>query len=157
MEAHLKNAMHAFDFLAGKGVMPVKIQNEYGHVSANLDWNAEPITFRVLGEKASDTRAIEELPKLFRENAKISFTMNFGFTREAYSRAVLRIGYLAVVWRFGYSYAFSVGASQIRQVWKEGRSPRTSSCRQPPTHPRQFRSLFTRLGIAFWSCFRPSI
>lgn len=123
MEAHLKNAMHAFDFLAGKGVMPVKIQNEYGHVSANLDWNAEPITFRVLGEKASDTRAIEELPKLFRENAKIIFTMNFGFTREAYSRAVLRIGYLAAFWRFGYSYAFSVGAAQIRQVLEGGAVP----------------------------------
>lgn len=116
LEAHLKNAMNAFDFLNGKGVMPVKIKNEYGHVSANLDWNASPITFRVLGEKASDTRAVEALPKLFREDAKISFTMNFGFASDPYSRAVLRIGYLAAFWQFGYSYAFSAGAAQVREV-----------------------------------------
>lgn len=116
MEVHLRNAMHAFDFLDGKGAMPVMIDNEYGHVSANLCWDATPITFRVLGEKASDTRAVEELPKLLRENAKISFKMNFRFTWEAYSRAVVRIGYLAAFRQFGYSYAFSAGAAQVREI-----------------------------------------
>jgi len=29
----------------------VKIENEFGHVSANLDWNATPITFNVVGEE----------------------------------------------------------------------------------------------------------
>jgi hypothetical protein len=146
MEAHLKSAMHAFDFLDGKGVMPVTIQNEYGHVSANLDWNAEPITFRVLGEKASDTRALEELPKLFRENAKISFTMNLGFTWEAYSRAALRIGYLAAFWRFGYSYAFSVGARQVREVLDGAAVPENLIMEARPDSPPPVPLLIHALG-----------
>lgn len=116
LEAHLTKAMYAFDFLDGKGVMPVKIENEFGHVSANLDWNATPITFNVVGEKASDTRAVEALPGVFRQDAKIRFTMNFGFAPEPYWRAVLRIGYLAAFFQFGYRYVFSAGAAQVREI-----------------------------------------
>jgi hypothetical protein len=146
MEAHLKNAMHAFDFLDGKGVMPVTIQNEYGRVSANLDWNAEPITFRVLGEKASDTRAVEELPTLFREDARITFNMNFGFTWEAYSRAVLRIGYLAAFWRFGYSYAFSDGAGQIREILEGAAVPENLIMAARPDSPPPVPFIVHALG-----------
>jgi len=154
MEAHLKNAMQAFDFLDGKGVMPVKIQNEYGHVSVNLDWKAEPITFRVLGKKASDTRALEELPKLFRENPKITFTMNFGFTWEAYSRAVLRIGYLGAFWRFGYSYVLSVGASQIRQVLEGAAVPENLIMQAAPDSPPPVPFVVHALGDSILVVFQ---
>ncbi len=124
LQGHLKKAMRALDFLNGKGSMPTVIHNDVGHVVANVDWNmAAPVQIKVLGEKASNVEAVEALPKLFRENAKISMTFKFDFIHEPYLRAVLRVAYLAAFKQFGYNYLLSEGATQVRRVLNDGELP----------------------------------
>ncbi|MGA3040637.1 MAG: HNH endonuclease [Bryobacteraceae bacterium] len=154
LEAHLTKAMHAFDFLDGKGVMPVKIENEFGHVSANLDWNATPITFKVVGEKASDTRAVEALPGVFRQDAKIRFTVKFGFAPEPYWRAVLRIGYLAAFFQFGYRYVFSAGAAQVREILDGAAVPENLIMKARPDLEPPLPLLVHALGDSILVLFR---
>jgi len=42
--------------------------------------------------------------------------MNFRFAAEPYWLAVLRIGYLAAFFQFGYQYVFSAGTDQVREI-----------------------------------------
>lgn len=124
LQGHLKKAMRALDFVDGKGCMPTVIHNDVGHVVANVDWNmAAPVQIKIVGEKASNVDAVEALPKLFRENAKIGMTFKFGFIQEPYLRAVLRVAYLGAVKQFGYSYVLSEGAAQVRAVLNDGSLP----------------------------------
>jgi hypothetical protein len=123
-QGHLKKAMRALDFMDGKGSMPTVIHNDVGLVVANLDWNmGAPVQIKVVGEKGSNVDAVEALPSLFREDGKIKLTFKFDFIQQPYLLGVLRVAYLAAFKNFGYSYAFSEGAAQVRQVMDSGELP----------------------------------
>jgi hypothetical protein len=96
-EGSLKKAMEALDFMDGDGSIAMTIENDVGRVAANMIWKPpSPVTIEIVGEKASKIEAVDAVRKSILPDAKLHFTLHYGFTREAYRRAVLRIGYLAI-------------------------------------------------------------
>lgn len=124
LQGHLTKAMKALDFMEGKGAMPIVIENDIGHVAANLDWNlADPVTIKIVGDKASKVEAVEGIPEMLRSTSKLTFKLRFGFVPLSYWRAILRVGYLAAFREFGYAYGFSKEAAQVREILDGGVVP----------------------------------
>jgi hypothetical protein len=116
LESHLVRAMQALDSLEGKGAIPAVFHNSGGHVSANIEWRSDaPTEIKIVG-KASNPAGVGAIRDSIKEGGTLNFTLTLGFMAEPYYRAILRVAYLAAFAYFGYGFALSEGASQVRRV-----------------------------------------
>jgi hypothetical protein len=119
LDGQLFKTMKALDALQGHGPIRGVLQNKAGHVAVDMSLKSgrkdDPNIIRIL-PKASAPAGVNAIPDLLVDGATLNYTLNFGFVPLQYWRAVLRIGYLAAFHRFGYFYALSDGAAQVRRV-----------------------------------------
>lgn len=122
LDSHLVAAMKAVDGMEGKEPMKMRLDAGGGHIAGEVFWTnggkETPRTFRI-SRKASNPNAVSALRSNLADHSEFSVHINFGFNATNYWRAAIRAAYLSVFSVYGYEYAFSEGAAQVRRVLSE--------------------------------------
>jgi hypothetical protein len=116
LESHLVKAMQSLDSLEGKGPIPGVFHNDGGHVAVNIEWRSDDATQIKIVGKASNPAGVNAIRDSIKDGATLNFTLKLGFMADPYYRAILRVAYLAAFAYFGYGFALSEGASQVRRA-----------------------------------------
>lgn len=119
LDAHFVRMTRSRDWLDGDGsTLKGSVRIDDAVVPMKISWGAgaRPNVIRVLGGKAEMLRRFREQIEWMCEGSQVHLNFSLDYIEVNARRALVRMGYLSLFDRFGYSYALSEAATWVRKL-----------------------------------------